>query len=146
MKRISRLIHVAYHLSGFLRLHAKLVDTVHKSLLVGRVDKNIHIVRIIAEDRVRAPSHDDAALLFRQLPDDPCRGVKDFILRRNRSVSQREFHESVAGGFFFQVADLPDRDVMLLCHHGHDVPVIIFHAQNFRHFLCNGTPQASKLS
>ena len=103
VKRVSRLIHIADHLSGFLRLHAELVDAVHQPFLIGRVDENIHIIRVVAEDRVRAPRPTMMQLSF-SASSRMILAVESKILSCAATVPfpQRKFHESVAGGFFFQ--------------------------------------------
>ena len=148
---ITGFINSHNHFSGLFNLNVQILHTMLHTNLIRCVNINMHGVFHLFQRKIRTPSDNDTGLFFRQEFDDILLRFKDLILCIAGPFSKRKHHPCKRTYFdlfrcLLHFVHNRHRKVQLLCSLIHNIPVIIFNTKLFRHFFCDRTAHATKLS
>ena len=148
---ITGLINSHDHFSGLFNLNVQILHTMLHTNLIWCINVNMHGIFHLFQSKIRTPSDNNTCLFFRKKFNDILLRLKDLILCIAGSFSKRKHHSCKRTGLDFFRCLLHfihnrHRKVQLLCSLIHNIPVIIFNPQFFRHLFCDRTTHAAKLS
>lgn len=145
---VPGLIHALDEVVHFVLVDFQDINAVFPPHLVGGVDKDAEVVGVVAQDIVGAAAHKDTGLLAGELLNHTLLNLEEPVLFLGGGLAQGVLHLAVAVRRGQLVADLgvAEGELGFFQHLFQHVPVVVVHAQQFRHLDGDGAAQAAELA